>query len=103
MKLLLLFYMNDKLLHFIVAVLITWAVLAASHLWFPMHANWDYGLAFAVAFTAAAFKELVWDKWWGMGQFELMDFFWGFVGAVVGPALWMIGELILGVAEPLPW
>jgi len=95
--------MNDKLLHFIAAVLITWAVLAASHLWFPMHANWDYGLAFAVAFTAAAFKELVWDKWWGMGQFELMDFFWGFVGAVAGPALWMIGELILGVAEPLPW
>jgi hypothetical protein len=33
----------------------------------------------------------------------LDDFFWGFVGAVAGPAVWMIGEMILGVAEPLPW
>ena len=95
--------MNDKLKHFIAAVLITWIVLVASHLWFPLHYNWDMGLAFAVAFVAVAAKELIWDKWLGKGTFELMDFFWGFTGAVVGPAVWMIVELIMGVAEPLPW
>ena len=95
--------MNDKLLHFIVAVLITWAVLAASHLWFPLQYNWDMGLAFAAALFATIAKEAVWDMWLGKGMPELDDFFWGFVGAVVGPALWMIGEMILGVAEPLPW
>lgn len=95
--------MNDKLLHFIVAVLITWAVLAASHLWFPLQYNWDMGLAFVVAMAAVVGKELLWDLWLHKGTPELMDFFWGFVGAIVGPALWMIAELILGVADPLPW
>jgi hypothetical protein len=95
--------MNDKLKHFIVAVVITWVVLLASHLWFPLHYNWDFGLAAAVAIMVSAGKEMVWDKWWGLGTPELDDFFWGFVGAVVGPAVWMIGEMILGVAEPLPW
>lgn len=94
--------MNDKLLHFIAAVLITWAVLAASHLWFPLKYNWDYGLAFAVAFIAVVLKEAVWDMWLKKGTPELMDFFWGFVGAVVGPGLWLIVETILGTAEPLP-
>jgi len=95
--------MNDKLLHFIVAVLITWAVLAASRLWFPPHYNWDMALAFAVALSAAVAKEVAWDLWLGRGTPEYYDFFWGFVGAVVGPAVWMIAELIIGVAEPLPW
>jgi len=95
--------MNDKLLHFIVAVLITWAVLAASHLWFPLHYNWDMALAFGVALLATITKELVWDLQFGHGTPEYYDFFWGFVGAVVGPAVWMIAELILGKAEPLPW
>lgn len=95
--------MNDKLLHFIVAALITWAVLAASHLWFPLHYNWDMALAFAVTLSAAVAKEVAWDLWLGRGDPDYYDFFWGFVGAVVGPALWMIGELILGKAEPLPW
>ena len=94
---------KDKLWHFLVAVLISWAVLGASHLWFPLKYNWDYALAFAVGFTISLLKELVWDKLLRKGTPELMDFFWGFVGAVVGPALWMIAELILGVAEPLPW
>lgn len=95
--------MNDKLLHFIAAVLITWAVLAASHLWLPLHYNWDMALAFAVSLSATIAKEVVWDLWLGRGDPDYYDFFWGFVGAVVGPALWMIGEMILGVAEPLPW
>ena len=94
---------KDKLWHFLVAVLISWAVLGASHLWFPMHYNWDMGFGFAVAFAATIFKAVVWDRWLKLGTPELMDFFWGFAGAVVGPALWMIAELILGVAEPLPW
>ena len=94
---------KDKLWHFLAAMLIAWAVLGASHIWFPLHYNWDKGLAFAVAFLVVIAKELVWDKWLKMGTPELMDFFWGFVGAVVGPAVWMIGEMILGVAEPLPW
>ena len=38
-----------------------------------------------------------------MGTPELMDFFWGFVGAIVGPAIWMVVELILGKADQLPW
>ena len=95
--------MNDKLLHFIVAALITWAVLAASHLWFPLHYNWDMALAFGVALLATITKELVWDLQFGHATPEYYDFFWGFVGAVVGPAVWMIAELILGKAEPLPW
>ena len=60
-------------------------------------------LAFAVTLSAAIAKEVAWDLWLGRGTPEYYDFFWGFVGAVVGPALWMIGELILGKAEPLPW
>lgn len=95
--------MNDKLIHFIIAVLITWAVLAASHLWFPLHYNWDMALAFGVALLATIVKELVWDLQFGHGNPEYYDFFWGFIGAVVGPAVWMIAELILGKAEPLPW
>ena len=87
--------MNDKLLHFIVAVLITWAVLAASHLWFPLQYNWDAALAFAVALLATIAKEAVWDLWLGKGTPEYYDFFWGFTGAVVGPVLWLIGELII--------
>lgn len=93
---------KDKLWHFLGAVLITWIVLLASHLWFPMHYNWDYGLAFAVAFIVVVAKELVWDMWLKKGTPELMDFFWGFVAAVVGPAIWMVVEMIMGVAEPLP-
>jgi len=84
-------------------MLIAWAVLGASHLWFPMHYNWDGGLAFAVALLAVAAKELVWDKLLKMGTPERMDFFWGFVGAVVGPIVWAVVEMILGTAEPLPW
>jgi len=95
--------MNDKVKHFIAAVVIAIAAIIASHMWFPMHYNWDMGFGFAVAFIATVFKEVVWDKWLKMGTPQLMDFFWGVTGAIVGPALWMIGELILGVAEPLPW
>lgn len=94
---------KDKLWHFLGAILISWVVLVASHLWFPLHYNWDLGLAFIVALACVAAKELIWDLWWKLGTPEKMDFFWGFVGAVVGPAIWMIVEMILGVAEPLPW
>jgi hypothetical protein len=93
---------KDKLWHFLVAMGIAWAVLIASHIWFPLHYNWDYGLAFIVALGATAAKELIWDKWLKLGTPQLMDFFWGFVGAVVAPALWMGVEMILGTAEPLP-
>ena len=82
--------MNDKLKHFIAALLIAIVVIGASHLWFPLQWNWDMGLGFFVAFLLIVGKELVWDKLLKMGTPELMDFFWGFVGAVVGPALWMI-------------
>jgi hypothetical protein len=94
---------KDKLYHLIAAMLIAWMVLLASHLWFPLHYNWDFGLAFAVALMCTAAKELIWDKWWGLGTPDPYDFLWGFVGAVVGPALWMVVEMIIGKAEPLPW
>lgn len=94
---------KDKFRHFLGAILITWVVLLASHLWFPMLYNWDYGLAFLVAMICVAAKELIWDLLLKLGTPELMDFFWGFVGAVVGPAIWLITEMILGVADPLPW
>lgn len=94
---------KDKLWHFLGAILISWIVLLVSHLWFPLKYNWDFGLAFAVAFICVVLKEIVWDKWLKMGTPELMDFFWGFVGAIVGPAIWMIVELILGKADQLPW
>ena len=93
---------KDKLWHFLVAAGIALAVLLASHIWFPLHYNWDMALAFGVALLATITKELVWDMWWKKGTPELMDFFWGFVGAVVGPLLWLIVETILGTAEPLP-
>jgi hypothetical protein len=51
--------MNDKLKHFLAAVVIAIAAIAASHLWFPMLYNWDmaFGLAVALFFTTA--KELI--------------------------------------------
>lgn len=92
----------DKLKHYIAITLIVLVVLISSHLWYPLNYNWDLGLACAVGVFVAAFKELVIDKLFGWGTPELMDFFWGFVAAVVTPALWLVGEIILGVAEPLP-
>jgi hypothetical protein len=83
-------------------MVIAWMVLLASHLWFPMHYNWDTGLAFLVSLSCVAAKELIWDRLLKMGTPELQDFFWGFVGAVLAPVIWMGVELILGVAEPLP-
>lgn len=32
---------KDKLWHFLGAILISWIVLLASHLWFPLKYNWD--------------------------------------------------------------
>lgn len=94
--------MNDKLLHFIIAIVITLVILIASHLWFPLNYNWDMALACGVAILLTIGKELIWDKILGKGTPEFYDFFWGVVGAIIGPMLWMIGELILGVAKPLP-
>jgi len=94
--------MNDKMKHFLAAVVIAIAAIAASHLWFPLQYNWDMAFGLAVALAATVAKEAIWDKWLKKGTPELMDFFWGFTGAVVGPALWLVGELILGVSEPLP-
>lgn len=93
---------KDKVKHYAWITLICLAVLITSHLWYPMHYNYDLGLAAAVGIFAAAFKEYVIDKLLGWGTPELMDFFWGFVAAVVTPGLWLVGEMILGVAEPLP-
>jgi len=93
---------KDKLKHYIVITLIVLVVLIISHIWYPLHYNYDLGLACAVGVFVAAFKEYVLDKLLGWGTPELMDFFWGCVAAVVTPALWLVGELILGVAEPLP-
>ena len=95
--------MNDKLKHFFAAIAITWAVLVASHIWLPISYNWDLLLACLAATAISAGKEIIWDKWLGKGTPELMDFFWGFVGSVVGPAIWLVCEMILGVSEPLPW
>jgi hypothetical protein len=94
--------MNDKLKHFLVAVVIAIAAIAASHLWFPMLYNWDMAFGYFVATLAAAAKEVIYDKWLHLGTPDYYDFFWGFTGAVVGPALWLAAELILGVSEPLP-
>ena len=94
---------KDKLYHFLAAVIITWIMLLASHIWFPLSANLDGGLGFAIAMFFVTAKEFIWDKWWKMGKFEMMDFFWGFVGAVVGPIIWLVVEMILGTAEPFPW
>ena len=93
---------KDKLWHYIIISLICLVVLITSHLWYPMHYNYDLGLAAAVGIFAAAFKEYVMDKLLGWGTPELMDFFWGFVAAVVTPGLWLVVETILGTAEPLP-
>lgn len=93
---------RDKVKHYAWITLICLAVLITSHLWYPLHYNWDLGLACVVGIFAAAFKELIIDKLLGWGTPELMDFFWGFVAAVVTPGLWLVGEMILGVAEPLP-
>jgi hypothetical protein len=95
--------MNDKLKHFLVCMGISWAVLVLSHLWFPIHYNYDLGLAFIVSVFCAGAKELIWDKWLKLGTPDYYDFFWGVFGAVVGPAVWLVMEMILGVAEPLPW
>ena len=94
--------MNDKLQHLLVAVLISIIVLIASHIWFPLEANLDLGLAAFVSFIFVVAKEIIWDKWFKLGTPELMDFFWGITGAIVGPALWLIGEMVLGISEPLP-
>ena len=94
--------MNDKLKHFLAAAGIAIAAIAASHLWFPMQYNWDMVFGFFIATLASAAKEVIYDKWLKMGTPDYYDFFWGLTGAVAGPVLWMIGELILGVAEPLP-
>jgi len=93
---------KDKVKHYVRITLICLAVLISSHLWYPLHYNWDLGLAFAVGIFVAAFKEVVIDKLLGWGTPQLMDFFWGFVAAVVTPGLWLVGEMLLGVAEPLP-
>lgn len=93
---------RDKVKHYAWITLICLAVLITSHLWYPLHYNWDLGLACVVGIFAAAFKEYVIDKLLGWGTPELMDFFWGFVAAVVTPGLWLVGEMILGIAEPLP-
>ena len=93
---------RDKVKHYAWITLICLAVLITSHLWYPLHYNWDLGLACVVGVFAAAFKELIIDKLLGWGTPELMDFFWGFVAAVVTPGLWLVGEMILGIAEPLP-
>ncbi len=95
-------FAKDKVKHYIVITVIVLIVLIISHVWYPLHYNWDLGLACVVGIFAAAFKEVVLDKWLNLGTPELMDFFWGFVAAVVTPALWLVAEMILGVAEPLP-
>lgn len=87
--------MNDKLKHFIVAVVITWVVLLASHLWFPLHYNWDFGLAAAVAIMVSAAKELIWDKWWGRGTPEFDDFLFSLWGAFSAMFAWAIVETIV--------
>ena len=94
--------MNDKLKHFLAAAGIAIAAIAASHLWFPLQYNWDMAFGFFIAALAAVAKEVIYDKLMHRGTADYYDFFWGLFGAVAGPALWMIGELILGVAEPLP-
>lgn len=94
--------MNDKFYHFIAGALIAIAVIAASHIWFPLLYNWDMGLGCFVAVLCAAAKEFIHDKLLHWGTPDFYDFFWSFFGAVVGPALWLAGELILGVSEPLP-
>ena len=88
--------------HFLAGALIAIAVIAASHLWFPLLYNWDMGLGCFIATLAAAAKEVIYDKWLRLGIPDFYDFFWGFFGAVVGPALWLTGELIFGVSESLP-
>ena len=93
---------KDKLWHYIIITLIVLWVLITSHIWYPLHYNYDLGLACVVGILAAAFKEVVIDKLLGWGTPELMDFFWGFVASVVTPAIWLGVEMILGVAEPLP-
>lgn len=87
--------MNDKLKHFLASIFITWTILAVFHIWYPLEANWDAGIATVIAILITGAKEKVWDQWLRKGKPEYYDFFWGVCGAIAGPILWMIGELII--------
>jgi len=91
--------MGDKLKHFLACILITWIVLLVFHLFYPLGYNWDAGIATVVAILIAGAKEIVWDKWLRKGQPDYYDFFWGVCGAVLGPVLWMVGELIINAIK----
>ena len=101
---------RDEFKHFIGCIIISWFVMLLFHLqWSPImfvhrqSYNWDARISMLVSTFIAGAKELVWDKWLGLGTPQPYDFFWGFVGAVVGPAIWLIVETMLGVAMPFPW
>lgn len=64
--------------------------------------NWDAAIACGVSLLVAIGKEIVWDMWFGLGTPQFYDFVWGLVGAVIGPIIWLLVEVFLGVSTPLP-
>lgn len=72
--------MNDKLLHFLVCILIaavSMTVFAVTG--WPLY-GFDAGLTAVIVGAVAASKELIWDKWLHKGTPDYYDFFWGVVG-----------------------
>ena len=87
--------MNDKLKHFIASAIIAVLIL----LFFVLFVHreiyyWDAGIAAIFVVTAAASKEIVWDKWMKRGTPEFMDFFWGICGGWGMIFIWKIIEAI---------
>lgn len=100
---------DGELYHLIACTVITWLVMLMFHLQFKplrfVHRqmyNWDAAIACGVSLLVAIGKEIVWDMWFGLGTPQFYDFVWGLVGAVIGPIIWLLVEVFLGVSTPLP-
>lgn len=93
---------EDEFLHFLICLIISFSILLTFRIRFnplrwiasKLH-NWDAGIATGISILVAIGKEVVFDKWMGLGEPQFYDFFWGICGAMSGPMIILLLEGII--------
>lgn len=87
---------KDKIKHFVAVSGIVLAVLVVFVLWVKGEL-YDYKelIAFVTGITAAAVKEIVWDKLLDKGTPDFYDFMAGFVAAFITVFSWIVIEALI--------